>query len=144
MGLQCDPPAFISTEEGVSPTTIIITSRIFTGFSHGYKRQRFSYDTGRCYNQDGGDTGLCSSTPWAATYIMSMLKTVNMLELPPLERGAPGSAYDVQTPKYPSLACTVNWACLQFQLAAVSAVISQELMSSSATKEKSTWGMIDC
>ena len=38
------PPAFISTEEGVSPTTIIITSQIFTGFSHGYKRQRFNYD----------------------------------------------------------------------------------------------------
>ena len=47
--LQCDSPAFISTEEGVSPTTIIITSQIFTGFSHGYKRQRFSYDTGRCH-----------------------------------------------------------------------------------------------
>ena len=45
------PSAFISTEEGVSPTTIIsITPRMFTGFSHGlvcYKRQRFSYDTGR-------------------------------------------------------------------------------------------------
>ena len=33
MGLQCDPPAFISTEEGASTTAIIITSRIFTGFS---------------------------------------------------------------------------------------------------------------
>ncbi len=46
------PPTFSSTEEGVSPTTIIITPRIFTGFSHGlvcYKRQRFSYDTGRCH-----------------------------------------------------------------------------------------------
>ncbi len=47
-GSPMRPPAFISTEEGVSPTTIIITPRIFTGFSHGlvcYKRQRFSYDT---------------------------------------------------------------------------------------------------
>ncbi len=52
MGLQCAPPSFISTEEGVLPTTIIITPRIFTGFSHGlvcYKRQRFSYDTGCCH-----------------------------------------------------------------------------------------------
>ncbi len=52
MGPQGAPPAFISTEEGVSPTTMIITPRIFTGFSHGlvcYKRQRFRYDTGRCH-----------------------------------------------------------------------------------------------
>ena len=45
-GSPMHPPDFISTEEGVSPTTIIITFQIFTGFSHGYKRQRFSYDTG--------------------------------------------------------------------------------------------------
>ena len=43
------PPAFISTEEGVSTTTIIITSQIFTGFLLGYKWQRFGYDTGRCH-----------------------------------------------------------------------------------------------
>ena len=49
MGPQCGPPAFISTEEGVSPTKIIITLQVFTGFSHGYKWQRFSYDTGRCH-----------------------------------------------------------------------------------------------
>ncbi len=53
------PPSFISIEEGVSPTTII-TPRIFTGFSHGlvcYKRQRFSYDTGRCHTR-GVATGV--------------------------------------------------------------------------------------
>ncbi len=51
-GSPMRPPSFISTEEGVSPTTIIVTPRIFTGFSHGlvcYKRQRFSYDTGRSH-----------------------------------------------------------------------------------------------
>ena len=32
----------ISTEEGASTTTIIITSRIYTGFSLSYRRQRFS------------------------------------------------------------------------------------------------------
>ena len=44
MGPQCAPSAFISTEEGVSPTTIIsITPRLFTGFSHGL----VCYKTGR-------------------------------------------------------------------------------------------------
>ena len=44
------PPAFISNEEGLSITTIIITHQVFTRFSHGNKWQRFSYDTGRCPN----------------------------------------------------------------------------------------------